>query len=244
MTYLKKQTLDGSHTYFSPLYQEDCHSLHGAKIETQTYYIEGCEVVQKSKVHSPLNILEIGFGIGLGAITTFEALKDKNVNFVSFEIDPQMIEIAFKENDFSIFIKTKTNFGYELTYQNFKISLYLGNARELIHQFPINYFHAIYQDAFSPKKNPEIWSYEWFCDLKTKSNHDCILSTYSASSSIRKSLIHAGWKVKHGLKCEGKRSSTVATIIGESDPEIIDHLNRSPVPIIYDDKLEEFKKMR
>lgn len=67
-----------------------------------------------------------------------------------------------------------------------------------------------------------------------------ILSTYSASSSIRKSLTEAGWILKRGDKFGPKRSSTRAYLRGETDPEILLHLERSPVAALTDDNADAF----
>jgi Uncharacterized conserved protein len=81
-----------------------------------------------------------------------------------------------------------------------KISTYLKNI------------HAIYQDPFSPKKNPTLWSKDWFETLKNISSSDVILSTYSASHSVHQNLEAAGWNVYRAPGFAHKRSSTRATL--------------------------------
>src|SRR5690606_27427663 len=86
--------------------------------------------------------------------------------------------------------------------------------------------HAIYQDAFSPKRNPDLWTVEWFTLLKEISHQDVIMSTYSSSSAIRKSMAEAGFTLYPGEKFGPKRSSTRARLKGEMDPETLLHLQR------------------
>jgi tRNA U34 5-methylaminomethyl-2-thiouridine-forming methyltransferase MnmC len=99
-------------------------------------------------------------------------------------------------------------------------------------------FHAIYQDAFSPKKNPTLWTKEWFSFLRSISTEDVILSTYSASTSIRKSLHEAGWKIQQGEKFGRKRTSTRATLNGETSAEILLQLERSSVDALTDLRID------
>jgi tRNA U34 5-methylaminomethyl-2-thiouridine-forming methyltransferase MnmC len=64
------ETEDGSWTLFSEAFQEACHSTTGARAETLLHYIQGCRILEKAKIHSPLVVLEIGFGLGIGLLTT------------------------------------------------------------------------------------------------------------------------------------------------------------------------------
>lgn len=234
------ETLDGSFTLFSDQFQESCHSTSGAKSETILHYFNGCEIDKKILVHSPLNILEVGFGLGVGFLTTYELLpKNQNIHFVSMEIDTNLLE-WFREqqlsHEFLKNLKWKENI---LACQNefLKLTIICGDARTALPQWMKNQdlmFHAIYQDAFSPKRNPILWTKEWFELLRSYSTQDVILSTYSASSSIRKSLFESGWSLRAGEKFGPKRTSTRAYLDRESDPEILEQLKRSPVAALTD----------
>jgi tRNA U34 5-methylaminomethyl-2-thiouridine-forming methyltransferase MnmC len=245
-SYEFKLTEDGSKTLHSPLFGEDCHSSYGARTETLIYYIQGCQIQQKINDHQEINILEVGFGFGLGLRTTYEEtlnIKGK-VQYVTLEMDLDLLKFVKGKKLFEDFEWIETTKEIILKKDHFSAKIIKGDARITLPKVENLKFHAIYQDAFSPKKNPKLWTVEWFRLLKKLSYEDCILSTYSASSSIRKSLIEAGWIVKNGLKFSGKRSSTIAVLQGEQDQEILDHLNRSPVPLIWDNSTDDFIKMR
>ena len=98
---------------------------------------------------------------------------------------------------------------------------------------------AIYQDAFSVKKNPTLWTQEWFELIRKSSAPDALMSTYASGESIRKAMIEAGWKLSNGPGFGKKRSSTRASLQGETDPEILQQLKFSPIPGIRDDNIEE-----
>ena len=244
------QTEDGSFTLFSEAFQEACHSTTGAKEETQLHYIKGCQIKEKSLKNSELKILEVGFGLGIGLIETILALKDFSGSwqFVSLEIDEKLLQ-WFKEthHDHPLLkhLEWKENNEYKIlscSRDKISIDILCGDARKTLPSYiKKNQIHwdAIYQDAFSPKKNPILWTKEWFDLLKNSSKTDVILSTYSASSSIRKSLVEAGWILSKGDKFGPKRTSTRAKLVGESDPDILLQLSRSPVSALTDDNLSE-----
>src|SRR5690606_30836611 len=86
-------TDDGTYTLFSEAFQEACHSTAGAKNETILHYVEGCRVLEKSSIHNPLVILEVGFGLGVGLLITIEKLPiNTNCHFISVELDRNLLE--------------------------------------------------------------------------------------------------------------------------------------------------------
>lgn len=237
-------TEDGSYTLFSENFQEACHSTSGAKAETCLHYIEGCQVLQQLERSETISILEVGFGLGVGFLTTLEMIPpDKKFTFISMELDRNLLEwfveghpeFPFEWQD--NLLKAKMN--------NFELIIIQGDARI---EFPIflkNHplrFNAIYQDAFSPKRNPILWTKEWFELLKSCSEPDAILSTYSASTSIRKSLHEAGWGVQKGEKFGPKRTSTRAVLNKSTDPEILLQMERSPVVALTDLQIDPITK--
>jgi tRNA U34 5-methylaminomethyl-2-thiouridine-forming methyltransferase MnmC len=241
------QTEDGSFTFFSENFQEACHSSAGAKNETLLHYVNGCKVSERLLHHSTLTILEVGFGLGLGFLTTMEVLMPLSGkwHFLSLELDRGLIEWFKEENKNHPLLKGlawREDNILEAVTPNFTLTILAGNARETLpHYAQMNKikWNAIYQDAFSPKKNPILWTKEWFELLKLHSASDVILSTYSASSSIRKSLYESGWVIHKGEKFGPKRSSTRANLIGKSDPDILLQLERSPVLALSDTNIQD-----
>lgn len=239
------ETEDGSRTLFSERFGEACHSTSGAKAETILHYLKGCAVVEKSRNLSQLSILEVGFGLGIGLLTTWEEIKDSpaETNFLSLEIDRDLV-LWFLEEHKAHPLFQNVNSGEKIVegnFGNFSFTILIGDARAELPLYVRDRkisWNAIYQDAFSPKRNPALWTREWFEFLKAHSSQDVILSTYSASSSIRKSLHDAGWKLYPGEKFGPKRTSTRARLTGETDKEILEALARSPVKAITDEDLK------
>ena len=245
------ETADGSFTLFSENFQEACHSTSGARAETFLHYIQGCQIKEKLNSQNQLSILEVGFGLGIGFLTTYDVLQktQKPWSFLSLEIDEKLLEWFRLENQTHPFLKNlkwSENKSYKILEAKNEIihlQILCGDARKTLPAFTQVHqkkWNAIYQDAFSPKKNPGLWTQEWFSFLKSHSAPDTLLSTYSASTSIRKSLLQAGWSLHKGEKFGPKRTSTRASLIGISDPEILLHLERSPAPALTDDNIELF----
>ncbi|MFZ4714694.1 MAG: tRNA (5-methylaminomethyl-2-thiouridine)(34)-methyltransferase MnmD [Bacteriovoracaceae bacterium] len=244
-------TEDGSYSLFSKAFEEGCHSTSGAKLETITHYIKGCDVLEKAKAET-LSILEVGWGLGLGYQTTIEELKKHqltpNLHFLSLEIDPELIhwvrdQLSFETAGYPAFSQLQKIELNDLTYYEAKselgtLTILCGDARVTLPRFqklfPEFKAQVIYQDAFSPKKNPTLWTVEWFLDLKNISSPDVRLSTYSASNSIRKSMIEAGWNLFKGERFGKKKTSTRAKLVGTTDSDILELLARSPITSLRD----------
>lgn len=229
--YKEVLTEDGSVTFFSENFQEACHSTTGAKSETILHYIRGCEVLSKARAQT-LSILEVGLGLGVGVLTTWEMTKDlpARVHYLTLELDPRLVDWF-----------TETYRDHPLFHdQKFSLTILTGDARITLPEFARTHrpqWNAIYQDAFSPKKNPSLWTVEWFTQLRAGSAPDVIMSTYSASSSIRKSMTLAGWKLSPGEKFGPKRTSTRARLSGETEPSLLESLSRSPAQALTDKDL-------
>lgn len=238
------QTGDGSPSAFSKTYGENFHNTTGAVSETLVHYIDGCKIKEKAKEKAdkqePLRILEVGLGLGVGVEQTFLALKDIHcaVEFTSLEIDEEL-PLYLKENNPFFASLTRSSKGFSMVLGDFKLSVLLGDARETLPKEEKNY-HAIYQDAFSPKRNASLWTKEWFELLRSKAGEDCLMSTYSSSSSIRKAMLAAGWKINKGVKFGPKRSSTRAGLKGESDRDILERLKRSPALALTDANAKDY----
>ncbi len=128
----------------------------------------------------------------------------------------------------------------------------IGDGRAVLRphcqKFSTPPFHAIFQDAFSPRKNPDLWTVEWFDLLKELSGKEVILSTYSSSTSIRKSLLKAQWYLYNQKGYGHKKAMTKATlnedILGEKDQELLNKLALSQSSPIYDRDTFDFLDKR
>ncbi len=214
----KKLTADGSYTLYSAEFDECYHSLKdGALQEALKKHIEVAFEFQKEK--TSLNILDICFGLGYNTFATVYFIKrffpKKRVNIISPEFD---IELVKSLKDFSypkefepikdIIYQVSQNGFYKD--ENIKIEILFGDAREILPKLKQK-FDIVYQDAFSPKKNPLLWTREYFETIKAISSEDIIITTYSIATPVRVALWESGFLV-YEYPNKSVRRGTVASL--------------------------------
>lgn len=234
-------TEDNTITVYSEYFDENCHNLSGAYNETLYNYISGCSLPEQFVSRDQIHVLDVGFGIGLGLkalINESQKLLKKSLvrfSYTSMELDEDLFLWSVKTN-FPELVFHKKDDAYhseiELPYENkLAIHVYIGDGRKTLplalskQELPL--MTAIFQDAFSPKKNPTLWTVEWFDDLRKMSDPEVYLSTYSASVSIRKSLLAAGWQIENAKGFGQKRTMTKARLVGMTDSTLSAELSRS-----------------
>lgn len=89
------------------------------------------------------------------------------------------------------------------------LRFYSDDARKAILELSDKY-NFIFLDAFTPKKLPTLWSYEFFKELYRLLDANGILVTYSSSAAVRAAMLKAGFYVGKSLGCDGKIIGTVA----------------------------------
>ncbi len=236
------KTKDDTNTLWSEYFDENCHSSAGAYDETLFNYVKPC-IPDPQFLVSPYKILEVGYGLGVGLKATIEYLKptSKNpIHFISLELDADLIKWSQENQAINGIDLRNFNFNdnkFYLKTDSIEIEIYIGDARKSIHDQAIQNIHAIYQDPFSPKKNPSLWTTEWFEDLKKYSDPACKMSTYSASVSIRKSMLAAGWHPQSLPGFANKRERTMATLSGPIDLKLEKKLRASSALSLHDHQL-------
>ena len=204
-------TSDGSHTLFVPEIDECYHSSHGAIQESRHIFIEAG---LKQCVKPEINVLEIGFGTGLNAfLTMIEAERSgKQIQYVSLEKYPVETEKALRLNYPEELSPEKRSF-FELMHisaWNEKIQITPFFSLEKIktdftQYTPEHKFDVIFFDAFSPEKQPEMWTQERFELIYKHCNHGAMLTTYCAKGVVRRSMKAAGFTVERLAGPPGKR---------------------------------------
>ncbi len=209
---------DGTNTLFSKEFNEPYHSTKdGALHESLEKHVKPALSLKKNA--TKLTILDICFGLGYNTFATLYYLKKHKlktkVHILSPEFDEELIHslesftfpTEFKDIK-DIINAISQNLFYED--EQFKIEILLGDAREEIPKIREK-VDIIYQDAFSPKHNPLLWTKEFFSEIKNISKEDAILTTYSIASSARLGLYENGFFIfLH--KSPLVRASTIASL--------------------------------
>ena len=252
-------TDDGSQTVYSGVYDENCHSTSGAWQETIHNYVQGCNVVKKLETQDQVTIFEVGLGVAVGIYATLETIKAahptnyqtllEKLVFISTEIDKDFAIWALTESDFAkaYYISLNdlqiTDSEIRTSVEGVKLRVLIGDARETILTLEEGtLLDCIYQDPFSPRKNPSLWTIEWFRNLRSLSYEKTIMSTYSAAAKIRKAMALAGFFILDRQGFGRKRSCTLAICDeNRSEKEIKLHnslLNSKAIPLS-DDQLTD-----
>lgn len=235
------ETEDQTKTLWSEFFNEACHNLSGAYDETVYNYILGCQVDEQLKSRQNVHVLDVGFGVGIGLKAYIDEIKKHEtqgleLTYTSMELDEDLFLWSARETfpDY-VFHKHEDTYNCQLDLKpgtHLSITVYIGDGRKTLpHAFKVGLlpkFTAIFQDAFSPKRNPMLWTVEWFDDLRIMSAPEVFLSTYSASESVRKSMIASEWKLENKKGFGQKRTMTRARLIGVTDESITADLSRSP----------------
>ena len=196
------KTKDNSYTFFNEEYNEAYHSLTGALEEAQKKYIEPLEV-QDGDV-----ILDICFGLGYN---TFAAIQNaKNLKIIALEKDEQILQ-ELQHLDIGGKYAIMKKLAKEKYYkdENYDITIIMGAAEQTLKKINTK-FDKVFLDPFSPKKNPELWTKEFFQEIYRVMKPGAKLATYSCARIVRDNLKAVGFFVKDGPKVGRRGPSTNA----------------------------------
>ena len=215
-------TADGSFTIWSSEFGESYHSVSaGALEESLKKFLIPSHLLFKP--NKEVKILEVGFGLGYNfTVSVVHLLRNSpntEIHYVAFEkeINPLIGELSLPEpyGDFYERLKEQLLKGRTLIeIDSVRLEILLGDARRKVRALKET-FDAVYHDAFSPRRNPELWTFEFFRELKRLLRKDGWLVTYSTALPVRRALKEVGFKI-FNTKPVGRRSpGTAATISGK-----------------------------
>jgi chorismate dehydratase len=232
-------TDDGTSTLFLEEYKQAMHTISGAYNEALLKHVIPSNILNSSKTE--LNVLDVGFGIGYNVLALMNELINRKkrfkLNIISLEKEKNfskyMNNVIFNDDKDLLynFIK-EAYYSGNGTYNEINLKILFGDARLTLDMLKDKKFNAIFHDPFSPSKNPELWSVDFFLKLRGIMSEDCILTTYSSADHIRRAMIEAQLLVGIGPSVGKKREGTIAAInknITEIDNDrIIENINSIP----------------
>ncbi|MBO7258754.1 MAG: tRNA (5-methylaminomethyl-2-thiouridine)(34)-methyltransferase MnmD [Paludibacteraceae bacterium] len=202
-------TEDGSPSIYVKAIDECYHSTHGARQESEHIFIQTALRQHASK---RLSILEVGFGTGLNALLTcIEApLRELDVHYTGIELYPissqeveQLVAFSHPHEDVFLRLHQVTSSGFTPITSHFQLKKLEVDFTQI--EIEENSVDIIYFDAFSPEKQPEMWSQERFDMLYKACRPGGILTTYCAKGVVRRAMQHAGFVVERLPGPPGKR---------------------------------------
>lgn len=193
-------TADGSSTIYLKDIDEHYHSTFGAVTESKHIFIEN-GLIFKSRQSSDLctvKIFEVGFGTGLNAVlTAMTGIKVEYHTVEKFPLTDKLIaQLDFKNRIDTGLLHDIHSAKWEEICKitdNFNLKKIKGDFLSL----PVDtLYDVIYMDAFSPEKQPEMWSEKAIDKLSRMLTDGGVLTTYCAKGAIRRLF------EKYGLKSE------------------------------------------
>jgi len=227
------QLANGDTTLFSASYGEKMHPGLGPQAEAELLYVRQlqlCERIQGGA--GEFVIWDVGLGGAANAIATLRATREISgrLRLVSFDNTCEPLEFALTnagalkypcgyENPLAELLRTK-----HVEFQNGKLKViwefHLGDFPALLPDLKFKTQklklvpppHAVFYDAFSPAKNPAMWTLPVFENLFRALDpaRPCALTTYSRSTLLRTTLLLAGFFVGTGRATGMKEETTVA----------------------------------
>ncbi len=204
-----KTTADGSSTIYNATIDECYHSVHGARNESMHIFIRsGFDEIRKSEI----SIFEVGFGTGLNAWLTLQAAQKRGcrVHYTAVERYPlskecySVLNYADSDNEQPQFLQLhEADWGRSVAIApNFTLDKIEADFTE----FSLSgRYDLVYFDAFSPEKQPEMWSENIFRQLYEQMNEGGVLVTYCAKGVVRRTMQAVGFAVERIAGPVGKR---------------------------------------
>ncbi len=224
------KTKDGSFSLYSEKYGDFYHSTKdGAILETlykhiiPTFAFVCDSPNHKDLAQNPIKILDICFGLGYNALFSLAFAKKCGISVKIYSVELHLLEslkdfvypkillhyLPLREILDSLFLRgawESENLSLYLHKGDAKI--YLQNLADSRQNSESQTFDIIYQDAFSPTKNAELWDKSHFQNLHTLLKNDCVISTYSSSKKIRQTCQSVGFQV-YDMKCGHLKNGTL-----------------------------------
>ena len=206
-----KITEDGSHTMFVKGLDEPYHSTHGALQESMHVFIkQGLLTVKQSSVR----ILELGFGTGLNALLTLSQSISLKLDIFYHAVEKYpLMEHEYKQLNYEKLVDHLPKGALHRIHScpwgepvqiSDRFTLYKEEADFRSMKLSPN-INLVYFDAFSPDKQPELWTHEVIGAVGHVSDPGAILVTYSSKGVVRRTLTSCGFAVNKVAGPPGKR---------------------------------------
>lgn len=226
------QLANGAYSIHSLAHGETFHPVIGPVAEAEALYVNQLKLRERLKNHSgEFVIWDVGLGAAANALTVLKAARELPcaIRLVSFDITTEPLEFALQnsaalgyftgyENHIRELLNAKRVM-FEDGKQSVKWELHLGDFPTLLSDSKLKTKnlklpppHAILFDAFSPAKNPAMWTLPLFTNLFHVLDHhrSCSMPTYSRSTIMRVTLLLAGFFVGVGHATGEKEETTIA----------------------------------
>lgn len=221
----------GVHSVHSTAHCETFHPVIGPVAEAEALYVRQLRLVERLRAHQgEFVIWDVGLGAAANALTVLRAAREVHgaIRLVSFDHTLEPLEFALTHaSDLGYFggyeehlrnLIQHHRVAFQDAAQAVDWEFHLGDFPSLLRSLAtaperkLPAPHVILFDAFSPAKNPAMWTQPLFADLfqLLDPSRPCALPTYSRSTMLRVSLLLAGFFVGAGHATGEKEETTIA----------------------------------
>ena len=207
---------------------ETFHPVIGPAAEAEALYVNQLKLRERLQNHvGEFVIWDVGLGAAANALTVLRATRDIacNIRLVSFDHTLEPLKFAMRhavelgyfggyENYLQEFLR-EHRVNFQDGTQSVDWEFHHGDFPTLLTQPATKKFpkpDAILFDAFSPARNPAMWTLPLFTNLYRllDPQRPCALPTYSRSTILRVTLLLAGFFVGVGHATGEKEETTIA----------------------------------
>jgi hypothetical protein len=214
---------NGAYSVRSLAEKETFHPVVGPLAEAEALYVNQLKLRPRLVSHAGQFVIwDVGLGAAANVMAVLRASADLSCSLrvISFDRTTEALGFALKNSQ-----KLKYFAGFESVAAHFmqagRASFARGNWELCAGDFPtlmrdrsvaLPPPDAILFDAFSPARNPAMWTASLFADLfrRLDPRRPCAMPTYSRSTMLRVTLLLAGFFVGVGDATGEKEQTTIA----------------------------------
>ena len=217
----------GVHSVHSLAERETFHPVIGPVAEAEALYVKQLRLPERLAAHTgEFVIWDVGLGAAANVITVLRATRDSTcpLRVISFDHTLEPLQFALENAEALGYFTDYENAVAQLLknhradfrdgHRQITWELHLGDFPALLRtpNSALRTPHGILFDAFSPAKNPAMWTQPLFANLFRHLDpaRPCALPTYSRSTMLRVSLLLAGFYVGAGHATGEKEETTIA----------------------------------
>jgi len=231
-SYRVVQLANGVHSVHSLAHHETFHPVIGPVAEAEALYVRQLRLRDRLRAQAgEFVVWDVGLGAAANALTVLKtaAKVPAQLRLVSFDQTLEPLEFALGHTDQLGYLRgheailrqliRERRVSFHLGALAGEWELHLGDFPSLVRSWlapsppprsPAP--HAILYDAYSPARNPAMWTQPLFAGLfrLLDPQRPCALPTYSRSTMLRASLLLAGFFVGTGHATGEKEETTIA----------------------------------
>lgn len=219
---------NGAHSVRSLAHHETFHPVVGPAAEAESLYVRQLQIPERlAQTPDDFVVWDVGLGAAANPAIVLQATRSipARLRLVSFDHTLEPLRFALDHLDALPYLAGLEPFcrqlldHAEVAFQHDQLQvrwqLHQGDFPTLLAQPAAAGWpkpHAIMFDAFSPAKNPAMWTAPLFARLYEllDPGRPCALPTYSRSTMLRVTLLLAGFFVGVGHAIGEKEETTVA----------------------------------